>query len=428
MSAGLRARRARSHLAVSGFRLVLTAIGVAVLFSFIGGPAAAQHPTVTLQIPDDLAAIPWPEIDGALPTSLTYHYNDDWHGWPVLPLHEPHTIRGGFLDPRGLSNYHFGIDIAVDDQNSAPGAPDFGGQPVYAVEGGSVRDLHLPAAGSADCNDEHLEVAHFSYWHIISVVTLHQQVAPGQQIGWTCLGEGHLHLSEWRPWRGRMIWVNPLHAGGKLSPQGNNLSPHLLKVWLVRPSRTRWCPTNSMSQADGARTLDPRRPLRGDIEVRVAAASPQTATGFLQQQPHQQVPISPYGLGLTIQSERTGRIVLAHVTFRADQLPAAPTLVHYAPGTRQNLAAAPCELTPDTCAGTYIYRPLSSWQLQYLDTSALPAGNYAIHTWAWTIEGQAAERTLRIRIAQQSPSDGLLQVARLTECRRQSPVSDHDSG
>jgi hypothetical protein len=403
---------------MSRLRMILAGIGTAVLLSIIGGPAAAQRPEDDLQIPRDLAAIPWQEIDGSLPTGLTYHYNDDWHGWPVPPLHGPHTIRGGFLDPRGVSNYHFGIDIAVDDQNPAPGAPEIGAQPVYAVEGGKVRDLYLSEAGPGDCNDEHLEVAHFAYWHIVSMVTLHQPVVAGQQIGWTCLGEGHLHLSEWMRWQGRMIWVNPLHAGGKLLPEGNSLPPRLLKVWLVRPSRKQWCPTISLSQSDGATTLDPRRPLRGDVEVRVAAESPQTPTGFLRQQPHQRVPISPYGLGLTIQSNTTGRIVLAHVTFRADQLPAASTLVHYAPGTRENLAAKPCESTPNTCAGIYIYRPLSGRLLEYLDTAALPAGDYAIHTWAWTIEGRAGERTLRIRIAQQPPADTPLHIAPLIECRQ----------
>jgi hypothetical protein len=399
-------------------------IGAAFLVSIIGGPAAAQRPSAVLHVPRELAAIPWHEIDGALPTDVAYHLNDDWHGWPVSPLHGPHTIRGGFLDPRGLSNYHFGIDIAVDDQNPAPGAPEFGGQPVYAVEGGPVRDLYVPQAGPADCNAEHVEVAHFSYWHIIPMVTLDQPVAAGQQIGWTCLGEGHLHLSEWTSRQGKMIWVNPLHPGGKLTPDGNTLSPRVLKVWLVRPSRMPWCPTTSLSQPDDATKLDPHRPLRGDVELRVTADSPQTATGFLEQQPHQRVPISPYGLGLTIQRETTNRTVLAHVTFRADQLPAASTLVHYAPGTRENLAAKPCEATAGTCAGVYVYRPLSGRQLEYLDTAALPAGAYAVHIWAWTIEGRTTERTLRIRIANQTPSGDLLHVAPLMECRQQSPSGD----
>jgi hypothetical protein len=379
-------------------------IGICAALSVSGiGHAAAVRPTTAPRIPRQLAAIPWQEIDGALPAGLAYHYNDNWRGWPVAPLHGTHTIRGGFLDPRGLSGYHFGVDIDVDDQHPAVGAPTIGSQPVYAVEGGKVRVLHLDKAGPAKCNGERLAVAHFSYWHIVSTVTLHQRVVAGEQIGWSCKGEGHVHLSEWTRRDGRQIWVNPLHAGGKLAPQGKNLPPRLLDVWLVRPSRTRWCPPTSLSDPDGATTLDPRSPLRGVVEVRAAADSPQTATGFIRDEPYQQVPISAYGLGLTIESAMSGRVVFAHVTFRADRLPAAPLLVHYAPGTRQNLASRPCDQARDACSGVYVYRPLSGRRIEYLDTAALPAGEYAIHVWAWTIAGLTAERTLRIRVAKQSP-------------------------
>jgi hypothetical protein len=337
-----------------------------------------------------------------LPADLTYRYHDNWHGWPVAPLHGPHTIRGGFLDPRGLSGYHFGIDIAVDDQHPAAGAPTIGSQPVYAVEGGRVRVLHLDKGGPTNCNGERLSIAHFSYWHIVSTVTLHQRVVAGEQIGWSCKGEGHVHLSEWTRWNGRQVWVNPLHAGGKLGPDGKNLPPRLLDVWLVRPSRTRWCPPTSLSDLDGATTLDPRAPLRGVVEVRAATDSPQAPTGFIRDEPYQQVPISLYGLGVTIKSA-SGRVVFAHITFRADRLPAAPLLVHYAPGTRQNLASLPCDQTRDACGGVYVYRPLSGRRIEYLNTAALPAGEYAIHVWAWTIAGLTAERTLRIRVAKQPP-------------------------
>jgi hypothetical protein len=372
--------------------------------------------TAAPRIPIQLAAVPWQKIDGALPAGLTYRYHDHWHGWPVAPLHGPHTIRGGFLDPRGLSGYHFGIDIAVDDQHPAAGAPVIGSQPVYAVEGGSVQALHLPEAGPTDCNSERLEIAHFSYWHIVSTVTLHQRIVAGQQIGWTCRGEGHLHLSEWTRWQGRLIWVNPLHAGGKLIPDGRNLPPRLLDVWLVRPSPARWCPAGSLSDPDGATTLDPHSPLRGLVEIRAAAESPQAATGFIRDEPYQQVPISPYALGVTVQNTESGRVALAHVTFRADRMPAAPLLVHYAPGTRQNLASLPCDQAQQGCSGVYVYRPFSGRRIEYLDTAALPAGDYTIRVWAWTIGGRTAERTLLIRVAKQSPAHALLRPARPAGC------------
>jgi hypothetical protein len=396
---------------VSRLQAIVSGIGVALLLSGIG-QAVAAPPTAAPRIPRQLAAIPWQEIDGALPAGLTYHYNDNWHGWPVAPLHGPHTIRGGFLDPRGLSGYHFGIDIDVDDNHPVPGAPAIGSQPFYAVEGGSVRVLHIPKAGPLDCNGQRLEIAHFSYWHVVSTVALHQHVSAGQQIGWTCRGEGHLHLSEWTRWNGRQVWVNPLHAGGKLAPQGKNLPPQLLDVWLVRPSSARWCPPVSLTDPDGTTRLDSRSLLRGLVEVRAAAESPQAATGFVRLEPYQQVPISLYGLGLTIQSLSSGRVVLAHVTFRADRLPAAPLQVHYAPGTRENLASLPCDQVREACGGVYVYRPLSGRRIEYLDTAALPAGEYAIHVWAWTMAGLTAERTLRIRIAKQTFAHGLLYTPR----------------
>lgn len=387
---------------MSRLRAILIGICVALSVSSIG-QAAAVRATTDPPIPRQLAAIPWQEIDGALPADLTYHYNDSWHGWPVAPLHTPHTIRGGFLDPRGLSGYHFGIDIDVDDQHPAAGAPAIGSHPVYAVEGGPVQVLHLDKNGPGHCNGERLEVAHFSYWHIVSTVTLHQRVAAGQQIGWSCKGEGHVHLSEWTRRSGKLTWVNPLHAGGKLAPQAKNLPPRLLDVWLVRPSRTRWCPPTSPSDPDAATKLDPRSQVRGVVEVRAAADNPQTPTGFVRNEPYQQVPISVYGLGLMIQSTKSGRVVFAHINFRGDRLTAAPLLVHYAPGTRQNLASLPCDQVRDACGGVYVYRPLSGRRIEYLDTAALPAGEYTIHVWAWTIAGLTAERTLRISVAPQSP-------------------------
>jgi hypothetical protein len=152
------------------------------------------------------------------------------------------------------------------------------------------------------------------------------------------------------------------------------------------------------------------------VEVRAAAESPQTATGFIRDKPYQQVPISPYGLGLTIQSATNGRVVFAHVTFRADRMPASPLLAHFAPGTRQNLASLPCDQAREACGGVYVYRPLSGRRIEYLDTAALPAGEYAIHVWAWTIAGLSVEQTLRIRVAQQSVAHALLHPARPGYC------------
>src|SRR5262245_28997409 len=71
-------------------------------------------------------------VPGALPSGFRYAYADDFHGWPVAPIHREHPIRGAFLTPRA-GGYHFGIDIAVDDRAPDPGAPPLRSHRVYAL-------------------------------------------------------------------------------------------------------------------------------------------------------------------------------------------------------------------------------------------------------------------------------------------------------
>ena len=53
---------------------------------------------------------------GALPDGYRFHYADAYRGWPVQPLHGPHTLHGAFNDPRE-GGYHFGVNIPVDDSS-----------------------------------------------------------------------------------------------------------------------------------------------------------------------------------------------------------------------------------------------------------------------------------------------------------------------
>src|SRR3954454_16488166 len=66
---------------------------------------------------------------GSLPNQA-HAYGDAFTGWPVLPTHEEHPIRGSFLDPRpgevvngGDPGYHIGIDISVRDDRPERGHP-----------------------------------------------------------------------------------------------------------------------------------------------------------------------------------------------------------------------------------------------------------------------------------------------------------------
>jgi hypothetical protein len=144
-------------------------------------------------------------IPGALPPGYRNNYSDSYRGWPVAPLHRQHPIRGSFLDPRGqdengLAGYHFGIDVNVDDRHPERGAPPGLSHRVYAVGGG----LAAGVRGSPHtCPNRRIDVGHFAYWHVSPVVAAGTRIKPGQLIGWTCLGEWHVHLSEWRPVGGR---------------------------------------------------------------------------------------------------------------------------------------------------------------------------------------------------------------------------------
>src|SRR5450756_1565518 len=124
-------------------RLLHTGIGAALAASmlFFGAPshtasaAVAFAPTPTSPV--------YGGIPGALPPNFHYVYKDSYHGWPINPKHSEHPVRGSFLDPRGtddtgLSGYHFGIDISIDDRHPEAGAPALLSHRVYAAESGTA--------------------------------------------------------------------------------------------------------------------------------------------------------------------------------------------------------------------------------------------------------------------------------------------------
>src|SRR5262249_48289540 len=113
-------------------------------------------------------------VPGALPRGFVYRYNDDYHGWPIAPVHEQHPVRSSFLDPRGLeenglAGYHFGIDISVDDRHQDPGAPSsLFSHRVYAVESGMTHVRNR--LDSAPCPERLLAVRHLAYLHVSPTV------------------------------------------------------------------------------------------------------------------------------------------------------------------------------------------------------------------------------------------------------------------
>ena len=154
------------------------------------------------------------------------------------PHDRQHPIRGSFLDPRPDPElgaiYHDGIDVAVRDDRPERGAPAGRTHRVYAIEGGPVF-LATPrgARGFA-------RIGHFGYGHIDPVVQMGETVAPGQHIGWTCMGDWHLHLSEFVFTSGPSLVVNPLRPGGKLRPYVDTARPEIREIRFYTPATPAW--------------------------------------------------------------------------------------------------------------------------------------------------------------------------------------------
>lgn len=336
-------------------------------------------------------------VPGALPPGFHYAYNDTYTGWPVAPVHAQHPVRGSFLDPRGVddtgtSGYHFGVDVSVDDRHPDRRAPVGASHAVYAVESGTVdrpsRDL------ARACISRRLEVGHFDYWHVSPIVAQGQHVRAGEQIGWSCLGAWHVHVSEWQRYRTVRIWVNPLHRGGRLVPYADTAAPVVGALGFHTPPRAEWLPAKTLAQQDTSKVLEPTA-LHGLVELRANVADPQSFLGFLAGDPAWPTEFTPYRLTVTITSLATGKPILRRTSFQADQLPQTPYVVHYAPGTVEDENMKECVGPPQhsRCAGTYWFRPFSQFAHEYWNTRTVPNGSYAVEVGAFDLAGNRGSRS-----------------------------------
>jgi hypothetical protein len=341
-------------------------------------------------------------IPGALPAGFHYRYRGLSPGWPVQPRGVQHPIRGAFIDPRGaddngLSGYHFGIDINVDDAHPDAGAPHGLSHAVYALDAGWVS---TPAGNAGKrCLDQRIEVGQFAYWHVSSILPQGRRVRAGQQIGWTCAGVWHVHLSEWQLFRGRRVWVNPLHKGGPLVPYVETSPPLIQGLQFVSPPSRAWRPVKSLVQSDNAARLAPSS-LHGLVELRAQIADPQSFVGFLARNSAWPTQWTPYRISVDVRSASTGAVVLHRTSFQADQMPQTPYLVHYAPGTVEDDNMRECVGPPalKTCDGTTWLRPFSRFRQEYWNTRASPNGSYRVTVRTWDIAGNEASKTLVVTV------------------------------
>ena len=326
-------------------------------------------------------------------------YNDTWRGWPVKPHNWQHPIRGSFLDPRpDLQRgaiYHEGVDIAVRDDRPERGAPPGRTHRVYAVEGGPVF-LATPRGirGSA-------QIGHFGYGHIDALVQTGEIVTPGQHIGWTCLGDWHVHLTElvYTGDGGRLV-ANPLRPGGKLRPFVDRAAPVIREIRFYEPATPAWGrrPNTSVARLPQAGQRLSRDGLSGLVDVRVRVSDPQTFIGWFRELPWLAAPHHPFRVAVAIVELATGRTVRRREVFRAEQLVGLPAGRHFAPGTEQNLPANGCMRLHGSvrCDGIYWLR---LFPLRYWDTTRLPDGRYRLRVRAWDVAGNMAAAGVAVTIA-----------------------------
>jgi hypothetical protein len=327
--------------------------------------------------------MPEPAVRGK--TELSVAYSDDYRGWPLAPRHRAHAVYGTYLNPTTVwpsgmpaagVGYHKAIDILVND--------DGGAQPVFAIEGGRVREAKLtwqttPLDRRVRCGV--VGVGHFRYAHVVPQVEVGDTVAPGEQIGVTCPGWWHVHLEEWATLAGRRVALNPLRPGGKLAPLGDAGRPTIRAMRLYAKE----------DETNPSPRVLPLGAVRGTI---VPVALAMDAFRVVEWPGAPVVALHVYRAAISLKREEF--TVEQRELFRIDA-PPGPTWQHFfRPLTRRSAPVAACvERRPPDCAGRFWIR-LSE---RGLDTRRLANG---WHTLALTVEdtaGRSATRTLRFRVA-----------------------------
>ena len=91
---------------------------------------------------------------------------------------------------------------------------------------------------------------------------------------------------------------------------------------------------------------------------------------------------------------------MRRTSFRADQLPQTPYIVHYAPGTIEDDNMQECVGPPQRpkCTGTSWFRPFSRFREEYWDTRTVANGNYTVTVRAADLAGNAASRVIMVTV------------------------------
>jgi hypothetical protein len=376
--------------------------------------AVALATGVGVGVAGSRAAGPTP-VPGALPAGFKYVYNDSYTGWPLAPVDQQHPIRGSFLDPRKPSeqgNYHIGIDISTRDDQPEAKAPLGRSHRVYAVEGGVAQ---IPDETGIGCVNRVVTIGHFQYWHTDSVGTIKDgdKIVAGQQIGWTCKSLWHVHLSELQTVDGQTVYVNPIHAGGKLEPYTDTLPPVIHAIQFRTPAFAGWQITNNTRWAPNAGKQLSVRNLHGFVDVRALIGDPQSFLDFFADLPQLATELHPYKVEIKLTRLPDGKTVLDQIVFQSDvffeaNLPALGLPVifdyHYAPGTRENTPAAECmdqkyvDPAQPTCKGATWLRLFARQNGADWDTTHYANGAYRLDVTAWDTTGNHTTRSVRVTV------------------------------
>ena len=278
--------------------------------------------------------------------------------------------------PPVRTGYHLAIDILVNDAK--------GPQPVFAIEGGRVREAKH--AWQTTPLDEKVRagvvgIGHFRYAHLVPSVAVGDTVAAGQEIGRTAPGWWHIHLEELAWVRGQRILLNPLRPGGKLAPVVDGGSPSVSAMRIYPKA----------AENDPKPISLPLDRVRG-VVVPVALAMDAFPLTDWPKAPV--VPLHVYRARIELKRGET--VVLERKLFQIDRQP-GPTWEHYfRPPTRRSAPVAVCVVRkPVSCAGRFWLR---LWERGW-DTRSVPNGQYALTLTVEDTVGKRASRTLRFRVA-----------------------------
>jgi hypothetical protein len=269
---------------------------------------------------------------------------------------------------------------------------------------------------SVGCVNRIVRVGHFAYWHVdpVGTVSAGQTVLPGQQIGWTCKGLWHVHLSEWVEVGGVRTWVDPIHPGGKLAPFSDSAPPAIRAIGFYRPAATVWQQDGAVLVAPPRGAVLPASALHGLVDVRAEIDDPQSFRGwFVGRHAGLYAPHHPSRVHITLRrGGPTGKVVLDRDVFRGDRVlgkgeevvviePSVAFAGHFAPGTRQNLGATRCvEQAPAPCAGRTVLRLFAGpGGRRFWNTRLLPNGSYRLSVRAWDRRGNLATRSVSVVVS-----------------------------